>query len=136
VKTLLLFCYHDTSLLKKALVVPNKTLSSFLLFRSLTALSIVLLINFKTALLKRKDFLQLSDMGLGALMLPDTTRDGTFLIEGGEAKHAIKNFRFNGSPAAMLANFDAVGKPVRIGNSMIPPIRVQNFNFTSLSNAV
>lgn len=64
------------------------------------------------------------------------TRDGTFYIENGVIKHAIKNFRFNESPAAMLSNIEAVGKPVRIGNSMIPPLKVRNFNFTSLSDAV
>jgi predicted Zn-dependent protease len=58
------------------------------------------------------------------------------LIENGQVKHAIKNFRFNESPANMLANLEAVGKPVRINNSMIPPMKIREFNFTSLSDAV
>ena len=70
------------------------------------------------------------------LVVTGLTRDGTFLVEDGQVKHAVKNFRFNESPAAMLANMEAVGKPVRIGNSMIPPMRVREFNFTSLSDAV
>ena len=70
------------------------------------------------------------------LVYTGLTRDGTFLIEKGEVKHAIKNFRFNESPANMLANLEAVGKPVRINNSMIPPIKIREFNFTSLSDAV
>ena len=70
------------------------------------------------------------------LVVTGLTRDGTFLVEEGKVKHAVKNFRFNESPAAMLANMEAVGKPVRIGNSMIPPMRVRDFNFTSLSDAV
>lgn len=70
------------------------------------------------------------------LVYTGLTRDGTFLIEGGKVKHAIKNFRFNESPAAMLANMEAVGKPVRIGNSLVPPMRIKDFNFTSLSDAV
>lgn len=70
------------------------------------------------------------------LVYTGLTRDGTFLIEGGEVKGAIKNFRFNESPANMLANLEVVGKPVRIGNSMIPPLRIKDFNFTSLSDAV
>lgn len=70
------------------------------------------------------------------LVYTGLTRDGTFLIEKGEVKHAIKNFRFNESPAAMLANLEVLGKPVRINNSMIPPMKIREFNFTSLSDAV
>jgi hypothetical protein len=36
----------------------------------------------------------------------------------------------------MLNNLDAIGKPERIGNSLVPPIRVRDFTFTSLSDAV
>jgi predicted Zn-dependent protease len=64
------------------------------------------------------------------------TRDGTFYIENGEIKHAIKNFRFNESPANMLVNIEALGKAVRIANSLIPPMKIRDFNFTSLSDAV
>lgn len=64
------------------------------------------------------------------------TRDGTFYIENGAVKHAIKNFRFNESPATMLANVEAIGKPVRIANSLIPPMKIRDFNFSSLSDAV
>lgn len=70
------------------------------------------------------------------LVFTGLTRDGTFSIENGEVKNAVKNFRFNESPAAMLANLEAVGKPVRIENSMVPPLRIRDFNFTSLSDAV
>lgn len=70
------------------------------------------------------------------LVFTGLTRDGTFLIKEGTVEHAIKNFRFNESPAAMLANLEAVGKPVRIQNSMVPPMRINAFNFTSLSDAV
>lgn len=64
------------------------------------------------------------------------TRDGTFYIENGQIKHAIKNFRFNESPASMLVNLEALGKPVRIANSLIPPMKIRDFNFSSLSDAV
>jgi predicted Zn-dependent protease len=70
------------------------------------------------------------------LVFTGLTRDGTFYIENGVIKNAVKNFRFNESPAAMLANLEAVGKPVRIQNSMVPPMRIKDFNFTSLSDAV
>ena len=70
------------------------------------------------------------------LVFTGLTRDGTFYIENGAIKHAIKNFRFNESPAQMLYNLDDVGKPVRISNAMVPPMRIKNFTFTSLSDAV
>jgi len=64
------------------------------------------------------------------------TRDGTFYIEDGEIKYPIKNFRFNESPIVMLNNIEELGKPVRIGGSMIPPMKVRDFTFSSLSDAV
>ena len=46
------------------------------------------------------------------LLLTGLTRDGTFYIENGQIKHAVKNFRFNESPIIMLNNVDALGRPV------------------------
>ena len=70
------------------------------------------------------------------LVYTGLTRDGTFYIENGAIKYAIKNFRFNESPAKMLNNIEALGKPVRIGGSLVPPMKIREFNFTSLSDAV
>lgn len=70
------------------------------------------------------------------LLLTGLTRDGTFFIENGKIKHAIKNFRFNESPIIMLNNIDALGKPIRVQGSMIPPMRIRDFTFSSLSDAV
>jgi predicted Zn-dependent protease len=73
------------------------------------------------------------------------TRDGTFLIERGKISRPIKNFRFNDSPIYMLNNLEALGHPVRVSASeaggpglaiVVPPIKVRDFNFTSLSDAV
>ena len=65
------------------------------------------------------------------------TRDGTFLIENGKLARSIKNFRFNESPLFMLNNLDAIGRPVRTaGGDAMPAIRVRDFSFTSLSDAV
>jgi hypothetical protein len=36
----------------------------------------------------------------------------------------------------MLNNVEALGQPVRIQGSMIPPMRIRDFTFTSLSDAV
>jgi len=70
------------------------------------------------------------------------TRDGTFYIENGEIKFPVKNFRFNESPIIMLNNLDALGKPERTVsgesgiNALIPPMRIRDFTFSSLSDAV
>ncbi|MEO6688482.1 MAG: TldD/PmbA family protein [Dokdonella sp.] len=76
------------------------------------------------------------------VLLTGLTRDGTFYIENGEIKYPIKNFRFNESPAIMLNNIEEIGKPVRVGDDespfvmMIPPMKVRDFTFSSLSDAV
>jgi predicted Zn-dependent protease len=70
------------------------------------------------------------------------TRDGTFLIENGKITKALKNFRFNESPLFMLNNLETLGRPVRLagteagGAVVVPAIKVRDFNFTSLSDAV
>ncbi len=70
------------------------------------------------------------------------TRDGTFLIENGKISKPVKNFRFNESPLFMLNNLEGIGRAVRVagteagGDVVMPPIKVRDFNFTSLSDAV
>ncbi|HEX6535102.1 MAG TPA: TldD/PmbA family protein [Gemmatimonadaceae bacterium] len=70
------------------------------------------------------------------------TRDGTFLIENGKISKAVRNFRFNESPLFMLNNLDMLGRAERIagteqgGNVVMPAIKVRDFTFTSLSEAV
>lgn len=73
------------------------------------------------------------------------TRDGTFLIENGKVTRPIKNFRFNESPIFFLNNLQAMGPTVRINASenlgaggavYMPPIKVRDFTFSSLSDAV
>ena len=64
------------------------------------------------------------------------TRDGTFYVEDGEIKYAVKNFRFNESPVIMLNNIEALGKPVRANGCLVPPMVVRDFTFSSLSDAV
>jgi len=70
------------------------------------------------------------------LLYTGLTRDGTFYIENGKIKYPIKNFRFNESPIVMLNNIEALGKPVRINGRMIPPMKIRDFTFSSLSDAV
>ncbi|WP_406825778.1 TldD/PmbA family protein [Pedobacter sp. KACC 23697] len=76
------------------------------------------------------------------LLLTGLTRDGTFFIENGEIKFPVKNFRFNESPIIMLNNLDEIGIAERTvsaeseANYLLPPLRIRDFTFTSLSDAV
>ena len=76
------------------------------------------------------------------LLLTGLTRDGTFYIENGEIKFPVKNFRFNESPVIMLNNVEAMGKTERsisvesYRSYLVPPMKVRDFTFTSLSDAV
>ena len=76
------------------------------------------------------------------LLYTGLTRDGTFLIENGKISKAVKNLRFNESPLFMLNNLEALGRAVRVagteagGDIVMPVIKVRDFNFTSLSDAV
>ncbi len=70
------------------------------------------------------------------LLYTGLTRDGTFYIENGQIKFPVKNFRFNESPVIMLNNLEALGKPERIGGNLVPPLKIRDFTFTSLSDAV
>jgi len=70
------------------------------------------------------------------------TRDGTFLVENGKISRAIQNFRFNESPLFMLNRVEAMGPSERLagtesgGDVAMPALKVRDFNFTSLSEAV
>lgn len=70
------------------------------------------------------------------LLQTGLTRDGTFFIEDGKIAFPIKNMRFNESPVIMLNNIEALGKPMRINGNLIPPMKLRDFTFTSLSDAV
>ncbi|NER15886.1 TldD/PmbA family protein [Spongiivirga citrea] len=70
------------------------------------------------------------------LLYTGLTRDGTFYIENGKLKHPVKNFRFNESPIIMLNNLETLGQQVRINGNLIPYMKVRDFTFTSLSDAV
>jgi predicted Zn-dependent protease len=79
------------------------------------------------------------------ILFTGLTRDGTFLIENGRITAPVKNMRWNESPIFMLNNIEMMGAPVRVSPSessglaastVVPPLKVRDFNFTSLSDAV
>lgn len=79
------------------------------------------------------------------LLLTGLTRDGVFLIEDGEVKGAVNNFRFNMSPVGMLKQTTEIGinEPTlarEFGDyftfASMPPLRVKDFNMSTVSDAV
>jgi len=76
------------------------------------------------------------------LLLTGLTRDGVFLVEHGEVKGAVNNFRFNMSPVTMFANAIEIGpsevtlpREFDTQRAKAPPMRVADFHFSSVSNA-
>lgn len=68
------------------------------------------------------------------------TRDGLWLIEAGKITKAVKNFRITESPLFIFNNLEALGKAVRVfrpgAPTVVPPAKVRDFSFTSLSEAI
>jgi predicted Zn-dependent protease len=78
------------------------------------------------------------------LLLTGLTRDGVYLVEGGEVVGAVNNFRFNESPVGMLGRLLEVGATVPtlprewgdyFNRAAMPPVRVEGFNMSSVSQA-
>jgi len=78
------------------------------------------------------------------LLLTGLTRDGVYLVENGEVTGAVNNFRFNESPVSMLGRLLEVGAteptlPREWGDyfnrAAMPPVRVEGFNMSSVSQA-
>ena len=66
------------------------------------------------------------------------TRDGTFLVENGEVRQGVRNFRFNQSLIQMLSNVDAMSAPLRSCGEesfdmVVPAMKVRDFNFTEVT---
>ncbi len=79
------------------------------------------------------------------ILFTGLTRDGTFLIEDGSIVHAVKNLRWNETPISVLSNLEMIGAPERVvlgeagdapNTVFVPPMKVRNFTFTSVSDAV
>jgi len=72
------------------------------------------------------------------------TRDGLFLIEDGKVTKPVKNFRWNETPVKMLRSIEMMGPSRRVITSeqdlgsalFFPTLKVSEFSFTSLSDAV
>ena len=79
------------------------------------------------------------------MLLTGLTRDGVFLVEGGEVAGAVNNFRFNESPIGMLKRASGVGRTPRttlarefgdyFTRTRMPAMRIASFNMSSVSQA-
>jgi predicted Zn-dependent protease len=78
------------------------------------------------------------------LLLTGLTRDGVYLVENGEVVGAVNNFRFNESPVTVLGRLLEVGATVPtlprewgdwFNRAAMPPVRVEGFNMSSVSQA-
>jgi predicted Zn-dependent protease len=63
------------------------------------------------------------------------TRDGTFLVEGGQIVGPVRNLRFTQSYLEALAAVSAVGRERRtlrgfLGGVVVPALRIESFTFT------
>ena len=84
------------------------------------------------------------DVDPATLLLTGLTRDGVFLVEHGEVVGAVNNFRFNESPVGVLRRTIEIGAPElalsrEVGDEAFvkaPPIRVENFFMSSVSDAI
>ncbi|MFD0397670.1 metallopeptidase TldD-related protein [Kitasatospora sp. NPDC127121] len=78
------------------------------------------------------------------LLLTGLTRDGVYLVENGEVVGAVNNFRFNESPVDLLDRITEAGRTERclprewsdyFTRTAMPPVRVADFNMSSVSQA-
>ncbi|HVQ18546.1 MAG TPA: metallopeptidase TldD-related protein, partial [Actinomycetes bacterium] len=78
------------------------------------------------------------------LLLTGLTRDGVYLVEGGEVVGAVNNFRFNESPVDLLSRITGAGQTSlalpREWNEFftrvaMPALRVSEFNMSTVSQA-
>ncbi|MEU6345583.1 metallopeptidase TldD-related protein [Streptomyces sp. NPDC046977] len=79
------------------------------------------------------------------LLLTGLTRDGVYLVEGGEVTGVVNNFRFNESPVDLLGRVTEVGRTERtlprewgdwFTRAAFPAMRIPDFNMSSVSQGV
>ncbi|MDZ4711846.1 MAG: metallopeptidase TldD-related protein [bacterium] len=77
------------------------------------------------------------------ILLTGLTRDGVFLIENGKITKSINNYRFNESPLNILNNIidmsaseKVVGSETGDTKIVVPALKISEFNFSTISDAV
>ena len=78
------------------------------------------------------------------MLMTGLTRDGVYLVEGGEVTGAVNNFRWNESPVSLLGRLSEVGASERVlprefadyfTRTSMPTLRVPDFNMSTVSQA-
>lgn len=78
------------------------------------------------------------------LLLTGLTRDGVYLVEGGEVTGAVNNFRFNESPVDLMRRFSVASATMpsfsrewgdEFARTATPALRVPDFNMSTVSQA-
>jgi predicted Zn-dependent protease len=78
------------------------------------------------------------------LLLTGLTRDGVYLVEDGQVRGAVNNFRWNESPVELLGRATEIGRTVPVlprewndwfTRTAMPPVRVPDFNMSTVSPA-
>ncbi|WP_327066545.1 metallopeptidase TldD-related protein [Kitasatospora sp. NBC_01250] len=78
------------------------------------------------------------------LLLTGLTRDGVYLVEDGRVVGEVNNFRFNESPVDLLGRITEAGRTEHclprewsdwFSRAAMPPVRVKDFNMSSVSQA-
>jgi predicted Zn-dependent protease len=79
------------------------------------------------------------------LLLTGLTRDGVYLVENGEVTGEVNNFRFNESPVGLLGRATEAGRTEKtlprewsdwFTRAAMPPLRIPDFNMSSVSRGV
>jgi predicted Zn-dependent protease len=79
------------------------------------------------------------------LLLTGLTRDGVYLVENGQVRGSVNNFRFNESPIALLDRVTEAGRTVPalsrewsddFMRTAMPALRVADFNMSTVSQAM
>jgi predicted Zn-dependent protease len=75
-----------------------------------------------------------------SLLYTGYTRDGLWLVENGKISKPIKNFKFTESPMFVFNSIEQLGPPVRVFHpdapAIVPPVKVRDFSFTALADAI
>ncbi|MFI6390440.1 metallopeptidase TldD-related protein [Nonomuraea sp. NPDC050540] len=78
------------------------------------------------------------------LLVTGLTRDGVYLVENGEVVGEVNNFRFNESPVDLLGRISEAGAAEQtlprewndyFTRAVMPPVRVPDFNMSTVSQA-
>ncbi|HXC24314.1 MAG TPA: metallopeptidase TldD-related protein, partial [Gemmatimonadaceae bacterium] len=123
--------------------VPNS--GAFRMSGGTTSIDEMIQTTRRGLLVTRLDRIQ--GLDLRSLLLRGYTRDGLWLVENGKISKPVKNFMFVESILFALNNVEQVGVPQRVYHPatgrlaipqpvIVPPLKIKDFSFTALVDAV